>query len=248
MSLAGSGANRWRNTWPNTCAWLGGCNNQEREFEIGLLVNSPRLAVSTTRCSCLPACAMRKGIFALRGGCNIAACVSPNSPRPTDGTHTREGSLDMIIIGPFFVSGDPKPQPRPRAFARRMGNAIRAGVYESGGADGWKACVAVQANMFRPQVPLSGALSVTLLFRMPRPKGHYGTGRNATVLKLASPLNHECKPDLDNLAKAVLDAMTVGGWWGDDCQITDLRVRKEWAGVGQLAGCGIEIRAQMLLR
>jgi len=69
-----------------------------------------------------------------------------------------------------------------------------------------------------------------------------------SVLKLASPLNHECKPDLDNLAKAVLDAMTVGGWWGDDCQITDLRVRKEWAGVGQLAGCGIEIRAQMLLR
>ena len=35
----------------------------------------------------------------------------------------------------FFVEGDPKPQPRPRAFARKIGNKFMARVYDAGTAE-----------------------------------------------------------------------------------------------------------------
>jgi len=141
----------------------------------------------------------------------------------------------------FFVSGEPKPQPRPRAWARKFGAAVRAGVYDNGGADGWKAAIIAQANEHRPAAPLTGPLEIAVSFYMPRPKGHYGSGRNAGKLRASAPLAHTQKPDCDNLIKAVLDAMTVGGWWGDDAQIISMRTDKQWAQDGR-PGCLILIR------
>lgn len=43
----------------------------------------------------------------------------------------------------FFIHGDPKPQPRPRAFARRMGAKFVARVYDAGTAEGWKSQIAM---------------------------------------------------------------------------------------------------------
>lgn len=137
----------------------------------------------------------------------------------------------------FTVVGTPMPQPRPRAWARKFGQQLRAGVYESGKSDGWKAAVIAQANLHRPAVPMEGPLALRLVFRMPRPKDHFGTGRNAGVLKASSPASHLCAPDVDNLAKAVMDAMTVGGWWRDDAQVVEMTVVKGWG----VAGADVEI-------
>lgn len=46
------------------------------------------------------------------------------------------------------------------------------------------------------------------------------------------------KPDADNYAKAVMDALTILRFWEDDCQVCDLSVRKQFA---RLPGCNIEI-------
>lgn len=68
------------------------------------------------------------------------------------------------------------------------------------------------------------ALTVTCMF--PRPASHFtrkgalsAAGRRAVLPSRA---------DVDNLAKAVMDALN-GLAWADDRQIVDLNVTKEWA-------------------
>lgn len=129
----------------------------------------------------------------------------------------------------FWVSGDPKGQPRPRAFARKMGNKFVARVYDSGTAEGWKSAVA-QAAMPHLKA-FSVPVGVTMVFNFRRPKNHYNSKGNP---KISSPLWHTTKPDADNAAKAVLDAMTQLGFWRDDSQVSQLVVRKEYACPGSV--------------
>ena len=122
----------------------------------------------------------------------------------------------------FSVAGTPKPQPRPRAFARDG----RVRVYDPHTAEGWKSAIADAARQHCPQEPWRGAVAMSLRFEFTRPKGHYRTGRHAGELRDSAPEWHLHKPDCDNLAKAVLDAMTLFGFWRDDCQVVSLDVTK----------------------
>jgi len=135
----------------------------------------------------------------------------------------------------FFAEGTPKGQPRPKAFSR----GGHARVYDPGTAEGWKGQVAIAARQHIPKEPLIGPLFVSLLFKMPRPKGHYGSGKKASILKDGAPGPHIAKPDCDNLAKAVLDALTELGMWRDDSQVYGLNINKSYA---EKPGCNISIQ------
>lgn len=37
------------------------------------------------------------------------------------------------------------------------------------------------------------------------------------------------KPDVDNLAKLILDAMTKSRYWKDDNQVAELSISKHWS-------------------
>ena len=65
-----------------------------------------------------------------------------------------------------------------------------------------------------PKEPLATAIRMKLLFYMPRPKS----------LK-KSIRHHTKKPDVDNLVKAVKDALS-GYCYVDDSQVIDLRAEK----------------------
>ena len=130
----------------------------------------------------------------------------------------------------FEVTGIPKGQPRPKAFSR----GGHAAVYDPGTAGEWKALVAAAGEAQRPESPLSEPLFVALEFIMPRPKSvprRLGSGRRP----------HTSRPDLDNLAKAVLDALTQAGWWCDDDQICGLDASKWIAAEGERPGVCIEV-------
>jgi Holliday junction resolvase RusA-like endonuclease len=121
----------------------------------------------------------------------------------------------------FFVAGAPKAQPRPRAFTRHG----RARVYDPGTAEGWKGQVALAAKAHRPVAPIGTAAALWLRFHFPRPQAHFGQ----RGLRSAAPCVHTGKPDADNLAKAVLDALVGIGLLSDDRFVWSLRVTKRYA-------------------
>ena len=146
------------------------------------------------------------------------------------------------LIAIEFVEGDPKAQPRPRAFSR--GGVAR--VYDPGTAEGWKSKIAAK---FRTHIGRATnqavCVQISLLFR--RPKSHFRTGRNAGLLRTAAPVHHTRKPDTDNAAKAVLDALAVGsgiGVIGDDANVVLLIVEKAWANPGESPGALIQIHTE----
>ena len=129
----------------------------------------------------------------------------------------------MII---FHVEGNPRPQPRPRAFKTARG-LVR--MYDSASAEAWKGQIALAARLERPAAPLEGPISLNLSFRLSRPRGHFGTGKNQDYLKQSAPIWPVSKPDLDNLVKAVMDCLTTLGFWRDDDQVVQISAVKEYA-------------------
>lgn len=126
----------------------------------------------------------------------------------------------------FFAAGDPKGQPRPRAFSR----GGHARVFDPGTAEGWKSAVALAAKPHLPPEPIAAPVFVTMDFFFARPKSHFRTGKRAGELRDGAPDLYTSKPDVDNLAKAVLDAMTTIGFWRDDAQVWNLSVSKNYVG------------------
>jgi Holliday junction resolvase RusA-like endonuclease len=129
--------------------------------------------------------------------------------------------------------GEPKGQPRPRAFSR----GGKAAVFDPATAEGWKACVATACKPLEGR-GIDSALMLSLVFHMPRPKAHFG---KLGLLDRWFGTLFTRKPDADNLAKAVMDAMTAIGVWRDDDQVTDLIVRKRFTAPGTPSGCRIQI-------
>ena len=71
-------------------------------------------------------------------------------------------------------------------------------------------------------------------FWLPRPKGHFGTGKNAGKLKKSAPLYCSTKPDLDKLLRAVCDALWQSGVLSSDALITKITSEKRYGDPGVL--------------
>lgn len=63
-----------------------------------------------------------------------------------------------------------------------------------------------------------GPARVRVTFYFPRPKGHFGTGRNIGVLKDWAPVyvTSHSHGDGDKLLRSTFDALTTAGVWRDD--------------------------------
>ncbi len=66
--------------------------------------------------------------------------------------------------------------------------------------------------------PIDVGIRVEMEIYMPRPKSHFGTGRNSGKIKGSSPRFPITRPDIDNLEKLFLDA-AEGLLWTDDSRI-----------------------------
>lgn len=89
----------------------------------------------------------------------------------------------------------------------------------------------------------NGPVGVGLLFYLPRPGGHYGTGRNAGTLRASAPAYPAVKPDLDKLTRSTLDALTEAGAIRDDSRVVLLEARKRYATPGTIAS-GVVVDVQ----
>jgi Holliday junction resolvase RusA-like endonuclease len=141
-----------------------------------------------------------------------------------------------------IVRGIPAPQGSKNAIKRKDGGVS---LVESSKAVGpWREAIraTTQARMHAHAMsPLGGPVAVRAWFWLPRPTGHYGTGRNAGQVRPSAPVRPSVKPDLDKLIRAVLDGLTDGGAWKDDGQVVELTARKLYVLPGLTPGAKIEI-------
>lgn len=128
----------------------------------------------------------------------------------------------------LLVRGTPKPAGSKRAFVDRGGNVRVKDDSGQAGTDWRGDCKAVAVDEMAGREPLLGPLRLEVDFILPRPKAHYGSGRNAAKLKDGAPRYHDKRPDATKLLRGLEDALT-GIVWKDDSQIAAQDVRKVYA-------------------
>lgn len=127
----------------------------------------------------------------------------------------------------------PVPQPRPRAFSAGPFRSRIVSAPHKHPVHRFKRAIAAEIERLAMS-PVDGPLGLSLLFRMPRPK-------NKIWKRRPMPReSHSVKPDLDNLAKSVMDAAN-GLLWYDDSQVMRLEVAKWLAAGDESPGVELEL-------
>jgi Holliday junction resolvase RusA-like endonuclease len=152
----------------------------------------------------------------------------------------------------LFVPGIPVPQGSMKGYVRR-GKGGGAGTVALTNNNPklieWRMKVTGHAIAKQPEwaevskavFPMEGPIGIRLDFILPRPQSHYGTGRNAKVLKPSAPKYPTGTPDLDKLVRAILDALTDARVWDDDSQVVLVKAVKEYEGPSWPQGTGVRI-------
>ena len=118
-----------------------------------------------------------------------------------------------------FVPGEPVPQGSMRHVGGGRvihSNARRLVPWRNAIAD------AVKEQGLPWPAPLDEGVSVILRFRLQRPK-------SVSLRKRRFPIVY---PDIDKLARAVLDALTFAGVWTDDARVVILSTEKLYNDAG----------------
>lgn len=129
----------------------------------------------------------------------------------------------------FYVPGIPVGAGSKRAFPRKGGGGTV--LVDTSGKRGknWRAVIQTVASIELGDAPLMrGPLILVARFEQMRPKSHYGTGRNAGVLKAGAPLYPTSPPDTTKLLRAVEDALN-GVLWEDDRLVVIQQASKVYA-------------------
>ena len=118
----------------------------------------------------------------------------------------------------FFVPGDPMGKQRVRVANGHAYTPQKTREYEE------TIRFFYEAQCHYEPYPKGTALGLTIiaLFRIPK-----GASKKTMQGMLSGAIKPTVKPDADNIAK-VLDAVNKAAWF-DDCQITDLHVKKRYA-------------------
>jgi Holliday junction resolvase RusA-like endonuclease len=134
-------------------------------------------------------------------------------------THANQGKAInnqgcQMSVATIVVYGKPKAQPRVRPSMR--GNKL--GVYMPKTADDYRGLI-IQAWRARyANIQFTGAVQVRVMAYFPIPKSK----------QKDCPLFCTSKPDGDNILKAVLDALTQAGAWGDDAGVASMSIDKRY--------------------
>jgi Holliday junction resolvase RusA-like endonuclease len=128
----------------------------------------------------------------------------------------------------FFVPGDPQAKGDRTVGIGKNGHTFNR-ERDAGKKANWRAHAAEQARSARGAwAPYECAVRVHLEVLRIRPKSHYGTGKNAHVLKASAPPLPTSAPDLDKLQRSLGDALN-GVMWRDDALISTWVVTRRWA-------------------
>ena len=146
----------------------------------------------------------------------------------------------------FWVTGEPRPMGSKSAFV--IPGTNRAIVTDGSNSKpaakklkAWKASVCDAARLHCDGRPLDGCLRVTIAWYLERPSSHYGSGKNANLVRASAARAPNSKPDGDKLQRQVWDCLTQAGLIRDDCRITAWGGEKHYAALGQPTGARVVV-------
>lgn len=129
----------------------------------------------------------------------------------------------------FTLRCTPTAQARARHTTRKTKEGKTVGVaYKCAGQKAAEAELDGLLEHRAPEKPLEGPLGLEFIAGMPIPAS---TSKRDREAMLRGDIAHTKKPDLDNMAKQLKDAMTRAGFWHDDRQVVSLRCTKRYAAV-----------------
>jgi Holliday junction resolvase RusA-like endonuclease len=146
---------------------------------------------------------------------------------------------DPVIVFESVVIGLARPAGSKRAFVptnkktgqpfrRPNGGVVVSVVDDNPKSKDWK--TDIKAQIYREwngRELLDGPLWLRLVFYLPRPQSHFGSGKNAGTLRATAPTFPATKPDVLKLARGVEDALT-NIVWKDDSRIVKEILEKEF--------------------
>lgn len=126
----------------------------------------------------------------------------------------------------FRLNCIPTAQARARHMTTKSGLSVS---YKSANQKANERTLEALLAPHAPRAPLQGPLVLEFVAALPVGKSDSRTLREAKLTGLVAP---EKKPDLDNMTKQLMDAMTRLNFWHDDVQVVCLRCEKIYAEQG----------------
>lgn len=138
------------------------------------------------------------------------------------------GRIRSVLIGPA-AQGSKKA----------IGNGMM--VEQSWKVDPWRKFVAakVMSAMAGQEAFFLQPIVADFTFYMPRPQSHF---RANGMVKETAPRYPISIPDVDKMARAIMDSVTAGEAWDDDARVVDLNTRKRYATPEHPVGVVIRLR------
>src|SRR6516164_7257660 len=133
----------------------------------------------------------------------------PTPPPGADPADPAERTMIQIT-----VLGRAQPAGSKRAFAirRKSGKLGVSVVDDAERSRPWKDSVTAAAHeVLNGAEPLDGPLELHVDFYVARPAGHYGTGKNRSLVKASAPRFPATRPDASKLCRCIEDALTDAG-------------------------------------
>jgi len=144
----------------------------------------------------------------------------------------------------YWVAGTPIPQGSKRAWYNEATKQVMMTEDAGSRHTTWRHELSGQARQAMADhgyiEPFREAIHIALRFKSHRGLGHYGSGRNSEKLKPSAPAHPTKPPDIDKLARAVLDSMT-SIVWVDDAQVVKLTATKGWVHRWEEEGVFIDV-------
>lgn len=140
-------------------------------------------------------------------------------------------AIEFVVIGTPQPRGSKTAMPVYRKggeIVLKNGRPVIRYVDANKKSGPWMNAVAKAARQVYAGPPLEGPVRLTVNLYFQRPKCHYGTGRNASVVKDSAPVKyHTQKPDRNKCIRAIEDALT-GIAYLDDSQVVCTPGHKLW--------------------
>lgn len=128
-----------------------------------------------------------------------------------------------MILSNFTINIEPTAQRRVRHGVVNRGKKIFSHAYKDSKQKNNETALEYLLLKHIPKEPFSGALAVHFIAYLPYPKTMKKSDKQLAAENKLYPVK---KPDVDNLTKQLLDALTRLRFWNDDCQIIEVCSKK----------------------